>query len=111
MDSYSSDNTIDIALRFGVNIVQREFKNFGDQWNFALDHLPIKAPWTIKLDPDERINPTLKREIINKILTDDASGISFDLNLWFMGKPIGIKTKYYTGLENREMPVFRCNGQ
>ena len=39
VDSYSADNTVDIALRRGVHIVQRAFQGFGDQWNFALDEL------------------------------------------------------------------------
>jgi Glycosyl transferase family 2 len=36
VDSYSQDDTVDIALRHGVHVVQRRFKGFGDQWNFAL---------------------------------------------------------------------------
>ena len=40
VDSFSSDDTIDIALRHGARVVQRRFRAFGDQWNFALQ-LPI----------------------------------------------------------------------
>ena len=60
VDSYSTDQTVEIALKHGVHIVQRSFRGFGDQWNFALNALPIKAPWTMKLDPDERLTPELK---------------------------------------------------
>lgn len=63
VDSCSADETVDIALRYGVHVVQRKFKGFGDQWNFALENLPITAPWTMKLDPDERLTNQLKREI------------------------------------------------
>ncbi len=35
VDSYSSDGTVDIALGHGVSVVQRRFRGFGDQWNFA----------------------------------------------------------------------------
>lgn len=63
VDSCSADETVDIALRYGVHVVQRRFKGFGDQWNFALHQLPITAPWTMKLDPDERLTDELKREI------------------------------------------------
>ena len=41
VDSYSSDATIDIALRRGVHVVQHAFTGFGEQWNFALQNLPI----------------------------------------------------------------------
>src|SRR5258706_3803598 len=63
VDSYSSDGTVDIALKYGVHVVQRRFTNFGDQWRFALEQLPIEAPWTMKLDPDERLTDELKNKI------------------------------------------------
>ncbi len=63
VDSYSADDTIDIALKHGVQVVQRRFRGFGDQWNFALQELPITAPWTMKLDPDERLTDELKASI------------------------------------------------
>jgi len=34
VDNYSRDDTVDIALRYGVHVVQRRFRGFGDQWNF-----------------------------------------------------------------------------
>jgi len=91
VDSYSSDGTVDIALRHGVNVVQRRFRGFGDQWNFALRELPIAAPWTMKLDPDERLQDTLKQEIASAIIADDADGLSFDRRLWFMTRSLPVK--------------------
>ena len=76
VDSYSKDKTIDIALKHGVNVVQRKFKNFGDQWNFALT-LPISAQWTMKLDPDERISKELKSSIIQATKDSGINGIEF----------------------------------
>ena len=63
VDSYSKDNTIEIALSYGINVVQRKFRGFGDQWNFALNELPIESPWVMKLDPDERLSEELKNNI------------------------------------------------
>ena len=91
VDSYSKDETVDIALRHGVHVVQRRFRGFGDQWNFAVKKLPITTPWTMKLDPDERLTDELKLSIINKIVEGSATGISFDRRLWFMGTPLPIK--------------------
>jgi glycosyltransferase involved in cell wall biosynthesis len=91
VDSYSSDNTVDIALRHGVHVVQRKFQGFGDQWNFALRCLPINAPWVMKLDPDERITDELKRQITSAVGSDDADGLSFERRLWFMTKPLPVK--------------------
>lgn len=86
VDSYSGDNTVDIALKHGVHVVQRAFRGFGDQWNFALRELPITQPWTMKLDPDERLAEELKRNIGKAIAAGDADGLTMRRRLWFMGK-------------------------
>jgi len=88
VDSYSRDDTVDIALRHGVRVVQRKFRGFGDQWNFAVRDLPIEAPWTMKLDPDERLTDALKRDIEAAIRSGDNDGIVIWRRLWFMGKPL-----------------------
>ena len=44
VDSYSQDETVDIALRHGIHVVQRRFRGFGDQWNFALRSCPLPRP-------------------------------------------------------------------
>jgi hypothetical protein len=91
VDSCSTDRTVDIALEQGVKIIQRPFTNFGDQWNFALERLPIKMPWTFKLDPDERLTDDLKTEIRNLLQGDpECCGYEMDRRLWFMGKPLHV---------------------
>jgi glycosyltransferase involved in cell wall biosynthesis len=90
VDSYSKDNTVDIALDCNINIVQRKFRGFGDQWNFALRELPIKSDWVMKLDPDERISSDLKQSIDKSITNNNYDGFSFDRRLWFMGKPMPV---------------------
>jgi glycosyltransferase involved in cell wall biosynthesis len=91
VDSYSDDETVDIALRHGVHVVQRRFKGFGDQWNFALRALPISAPWTMKLDPDERLTDELKRSLFDVAMNSDVFGASLCRKLWFMGKPLPVR--------------------
>jgi glycosyltransferase involved in cell wall biosynthesis len=93
VDSYSQDDTVEIALRHGVHVVQRAFRGFGDQWNFALSELPISAPWTMKIDPDERLTSDLKNEIVQAIEADNADGISMNRRLWFMGRPLPIRQR------------------
>lgn len=91
VDSYSTDETLDIALAAGVHVVQRSFSGFGNQWNFALDQLPITAPWTMKLDPDERIDDQLKHEIEHAVVRNDIDGLEMERRLWFMSKPLPIR--------------------
>ncbi len=90
VDSYSKDDTVDIALRHGITVVQRKFKDFGDQWNYALQQLPITAPWVMKLDPDERISDELKSQISETIGSASCDGISVVRRLWFMQKPLPV---------------------
>ena len=63
VDSFSADDTVALALAHGAWVVQRRFRGFGEQWNFALGELPVTAPWTMKLDPDERLTDRLKASI------------------------------------------------
>lgn len=90
VDSYSRDNTVDIALHHGVHVVQRRFRGFGDQWNFALRELPITAPWTMKLDPDERLTNELKREIVDVVSSTDYDAFFLKIRLRFMGRPMPV---------------------
>ena len=91
VDSYSSDDTVGIALEHGVHVVQHAFRGFGDQWNFALRELPITAPWTMKLDPDERLTDEHKRSIVRAIALGDADGLELRRRLWFMGRPLPVR--------------------
>ena len=91
VDSFSTDDTVEIAQRHGVQVVQRRFQGFGDQWNFALRELPITAPWTMKLDPDERLTDALKLGISNGIAFGEADGFSLLRRLWFMQRPLPIR--------------------
>jgi glycosyltransferase involved in cell wall biosynthesis len=116
VDSFSSDKTLEIALKYGVKVVQRKFSGFGDQWNFALKELPISAPWTMKIDPDERLSNELKEAIVNQINSNSDLAISFDRRLWFMGRELPIFQEviriwptgrcYFSDVEVNEHPII-----
>jgi glycosyltransferase involved in cell wall biosynthesis len=91
VDSCSADDTVSIALRHGVHVVQRRFQGFGDQWNFALSELPITAPWTMKLDPDERLTDALKMSLDGLMRSGDQDGIVILRRLWFMGSMLPVQ--------------------
>jgi glycosyltransferase involved in cell wall biosynthesis len=91
VDSFSKDSTIDIALDYGVNVVQRSFRGFGDQWNFAIKKLPVTAPWIMKLDPDERLTDELKTSLLLRMTDGSLDGILVERRLWFMGQVLPVK--------------------
>ena len=117
VDSYSQDDTVDVALCHGAHVVQRQFRGFGDQWNFAVRELPIDTPWTMKLDPDERISDRLKVAIGDEIKRDTVDGMTMNWRLWFMGCPLGVSTPMlrvwrtgccrFTDVAVNEHPVVR----
>ena len=85
VDSFSTDDTVSLALQGGARVVQRRFRDFGDQWNFALRELPVAAPWTMKLDPDERLTDRLKASIAACTAAGRADGLITVRRLFFMG--------------------------
>ncbi|MEX0886361.1 MAG: glycosyltransferase [Phycisphaeraceae bacterium] len=98
VDSLSTDRTVDIALDHGATVVQRPFTNFGDQWNWALDNLPITTDWVMKLDPDERVTPALEHELRELFKTPPSCDVyGFRRRLWFLGKPMR-QTQWVTRL-------------
>jgi glycosyltransferase involved in cell wall biosynthesis len=51
VDSFSTDETLDIARSFpSVRVVQRKFDDHTSQWNFGIDQ--TGTPWVLALDAD-----------------------------------------------------------
>jgi glycosyltransferase involved in cell wall biosynthesis len=63
VDSGSTDRTVEIAKAAGATVVYHPFENYAAQRNWSLINLPIRTPWTLCLDADERLTPELVAEI------------------------------------------------
>ena len=90
-DSRSIDDTVDICLRWGVKIVQRPFKNCGEQCQWSMDHLPIKTDWVFVMAQDERFSESLVadlRRVFAEGIPDGVDGYTVKWRLWFMGQPL-----------------------
>ena len=57
--------------------------------------LPVTQPWSMKLDPDERLTEVLKEQIRMALAEDETNSISFPRRLWFMGRPYRSGRTYY----------------
>src|SRR5262249_3790144 len=66
VDSFSTDQTLEIAGRYPCRIDRHAFEDYGKQRNHALS-LPIEAEWILFLDADEWPSPELKDEIARVI--------------------------------------------
>ncbi len=90
VDSGSTDRTVEIAERLGVEIVRHEpFVDYGRQFNWAIDNLRIKTTWVFRLDADEVVTPELRKELEKELehhATDDVSGFMMRYKVEFMGR-------------------------
>jgi glycosyltransferase involved in cell wall biosynthesis len=88
VDSGSTDKTQAIALDAGCHFIEHPFKNQAQQLNWALENLPIKTPWVMRLDADERLTPELAQEL-KQILPQAPSNIAgyeVKRRVFFMGR-------------------------
>ncbi len=94
VDSFSTDGTLEKLAEFKhVTTIQRTFKNFADQRNFALEQATHN--WILFIDADERITDELKAEIIATIANPkDAVAFMFK-RLYFFDK----KRIYFSGFQ------------
>tara|TARA_B100001287_G_scaffold202293_1_gene171623 strand:- start:11931 stop:12797 length:867 start_codon:yes stop_codon:yes gene_type:complete len=88
LDSFSSDNTVDICLSKGAKVFQRKFDNFGSQWNVALTKTNINTSWVMKMDPDEVMTDEVKNNINTAISDSKFDAFNIEARLFFMGKPL-----------------------
>lgn len=88
VDSGSTDRTVEMARAAGCHVVEHAFENYALQRNWAFDHLPIRTPWTLCLDADERLTADLASEIMDLLgRRDDLSdGYLMSRRSIFMGR-------------------------
>ncbi|MEK6749681.1 MAG: glycosyltransferase family 2 protein [Pseudomonadota bacterium] len=68
-DSFSTDNTVDYALRAGAHVTQRKFDNYAAQRNASLHEIQFKYAWVLILDADERVPDRLRLEMMRFIVS------------------------------------------
>jgi (heptosyl)LPS beta-1,4-glucosyltransferase len=71
-DSYSKDETVELAQGAGARVIQHPFENFSQQRNDALDM--IESDWIFFVDADERATPAVGNEIRQAIQREDVHG-------------------------------------
>jgi len=97
VDSYSSDETLQIASNLGCQVVQHYFDNYAKQRNWAQEYVKEitnfnSNSWVLHLDSDEVISTTLQ-ESVQKALSNsynllDIDGFLIQRQSYFLGNPI-----------------------
>ena len=89
VDCFSTDKTKEIASESGAAVIEHKWpSNQAEQFNWALDNLPITTRWVLRLDADEYLMPELVAELQEKLpsLPENVTGIIFNRRHIFMGK-------------------------
>lgn len=117
VDSFSDDNTVEIARNAGAEVVQHEFFNYSKQYKYAVEAANVQTKWILRIDADERLSKESAEELdrlCNENMDTDVSGIVLRFFNIFLGKemkhggmyPWKKLSVYKTGLgdiENRNM--------
>ena len=83
VDSFSTDRTESIARAHGARFVQHRFTGFGDQRNWTRENVPLKHPWALVLDADERVPAGLVAEMAQRLPDAPADVAAFRLRRRF----------------------------
>lgn len=95
IDSFSSDATEKIANAAGARFVQHAFSGFGDQRNWGLQHVPLKHPWALILDADERVTPELVEELRQRLPPpEDVAAYRVRRRLYLWGRWLRYSSLY-----------------
>ena len=87
IDSFSTDKTIELAEKYNVKIIKREFDDFSSQKNFAISK--AKHAWIYVLDADERVTPEVRKEILEAVQNPKNNvGFFVRRSFYFAGKKI-----------------------
>lgn len=88
VDSFSTDQTKDICLRYTNKFYTNPFVNQAQQLNWALENIHISSKWIFRLDADEYVEEGLKLELRDNLnsLNEDIKGIFVKRKVFFLGK-------------------------
>ena len=91
VDSGSTDSTVAIVTAAGAALYHHPFENYGTQRNWAIDNVPLRHPWELHLDADERLSEPLAGAIValkNNAFAGPMVGYFIPRLMHFLGRPI-----------------------
>lgn len=91
IDSFSTDNTVEIARGLGAEIHQHEFLNYAKQFRYGMEIADIQTTWVLRIDADERLTAESAAEInalCEQHTHTDVNGLVLRFEVTFMGKKL-----------------------
>ena len=96
IDSFSTDNTFELAKLLGAEVYEHQFENHAAQFNWALNSVDISTEWVMKIDADEELTLELANEIEERLdrLSNNINGVILRRRVYFMGRWLRHGGKY-----------------
>lgn len=91
IDSFSSDDTVNIACNLGAEVFQHKFENYANQYMYGVDIADVRTVWTLRIDADERLTHESASElekICNDNMNSDVAGVNLRFKKNFLGKDL-----------------------
>lgn len=91
VDSFSDDNTVELAKALGAEVYQHEFFNYSKQYKYAVDVANVTTKWILRIDADERLTKESADELDRLCCSNnetDVTGIVLRFYNVFLGKPM-----------------------
>lgn len=90
IDSGSTDATVAIAEAAGAVVLQHPFESHAGQVNWAIESVPTKAEWLIRIDADERLGAEMRQSLRAMVesAASDVSAVLLARRTEFLGKKL-----------------------
>lgn len=85
-DSFSTDETVQIARDAGAEVVRHAFETYAAQRNAALDSVAGQTDWVLFVDADERVTPDLAEEVRTVIASTQYAAYRIPRHNYLFGK-------------------------
>lgn len=108
VDSFSQDQTVEIARRYTDKIYQGEFKEYSAKKNWSFQNLPFSHEWLLSVDADEKIPEMLRDEIAASLTTDQVDGYLIRQRYYFLGKALEHAVGSMYKLKLFKWRMYRC---
>jgi glycosyltransferase involved in cell wall biosynthesis len=111
IDSFSTDETLDICAQFNnVRVIQNEYIGPTEQSNFGLSQ-DIKTPWVLSMDADYIVTEDLQNEISGLSPSNAVRGFEIGFEYLINGLPLrGSLYPPRTALYRRKFAHYRRDG-
>jgi glycosyltransferase involved in cell wall biosynthesis len=88
VDSFSTDDTVQLAESLGAVVVQNPWVSYAFQFNFGIKNNPFQTQWLMRMDADEYITNELAAELNESLSNFDAtvSGLYVKRRVVFMNQ-------------------------